>query len=948
LRRSLTSLLLFLIPFSIALSGTNGKIAGNVKDAKTGEPLIGANVRLEGTSFGGSTDIEGNYFIINIPPNDYALNVTMVGYGPKKITDVRVRGDLTTTIDATLSETVLEIDQEVVVVGERPIVQKDLTAKTAIVTGKDISIMPVSEVGAVVSMQAGFVGKNLRGGRSGEVAYWIDGVPLNDSYDGTQVVEVNKNLVQELQVVSGAFNAEYGQAMSGIVNIASKEGGSKFTGSLGIYGGDYATSSTDLFHGMSFSPTNIRNIEGSFSGPIIEDYLTFFTNARYIYFNNYINGYRRFKTNNIGYTDTKQQFHISRDPETGLGDNAVVPLAWSKRTYLQGKMTLKVSPTMKLTGNYFYDYTTDKGYANDRRYSRQYFYDPDGLGNSYTTSHTAIFQFTHTISNSTFYTIGASLFNKNIKYHLYELEYRDSVDQSGNLVGTFEVWNPSGPHYVHNDLTIKADGWSFNTGGTDRNVNDRTTTTLLIKGDLTSQIDQLNMVKAGVEIKRHKLQLNNYQVMPVDSQATFNSATSSPYIRTYIPDISSQYHDTYERRPMEYAAYVQDKMEFKDVIVNLGVRFDYFEPDGVVLRDPSDPSIFNPIKKANRFHDSNGNGIQDVGESDVTIAERNSYWYQKATAKWAISPRLGVSFPITASGIVHFSYGHFIQMPRFERLYENPFFKLASGTGNVGIVGNSDLKPEQTVSGEIGVQQQISEDIALDVTAYMRDMRNLTGTNGEEIEVFGGASKYSRYTNNDFGFVRGIVLTIDKRFSNGFNTTLDYTFQIAKGSSSNPDDARKLIAGGTLPDIQLNSLEWDQRHTVNVTLGYTADVWGASAISQFGTGKPYTPRSSTDVSTILTYSQTKPTFFNLDIRAYYTLNLPPVNLVFFANIYNLFDTRNETDVYDDSGRSGFTIDEHYAYDTRPNEYVNTVSEWYKDPTRYSEPRRVEFGINLEF
>jgi len=273
-----------LIPFSIALGGTNGKIAGNIKDAKTGEPLIGANVRLEGTSLGGSTDIEGNYFIINIPPNDYALNVTMVGYGPKKITDVRVRGDLTTTIDATLSETILEIDQEVVVIGERPIVQKDLTAKTAIVTGKDISIMPVSEVGAVVSMQAGFVGKNLRGGRSGEVAYWIDGIPLNDSYDGTQVVEVNKNLVQELQVVSGAFNAEYGQAMSGIVNIASKEGGSKFTGSLGIYGGDYATSSTDLFHGLSFSPTNIRNIEGSISGPIIEDYLTFFTNARYIYF----------------------------------------------------------------------------------------------------------------------------------------------------------------------------------------------------------------------------------------------------------------------------------------------------------------------------------------------------------------------------------------------------------------------------------------------------------------------------------------------------------------------------------------------------------------------------------------------------------------------------------------------------------------------------------------
>ena len=161
---------LFIISFfsSFALGGSTGKIAGVVKDKKTGDPIIGANVRLEGTSLGSVTDIDGKYIIINIPPNDYSMVVTLVGYTSTRTTDVRVRGDLTTTIDVQISETVLEVGQEVVVVAERPLVQKDLTATTAIVSGKEISSMPVTEVSAVVNMQAGFVDGKLRGGVAGD------------------------------------------------------------------------------------------------------------------------------------------------------------------------------------------------------------------------------------------------------------------------------------------------------------------------------------------------------------------------------------------------------------------------------------------------------------------------------------------------------------------------------------------------------------------------------------------------------------------------------------------------------------------------------------------------------------------------------------------------------------------------------------------------------------
>ena len=130
--------------------------------------------------------------------------------------------------------------------------------------------LPVTEIGQVLSLQAGNVGGHVRGGRAGEVAYWIDGVPVTDAYDGGQVVEVNKSLVQELQLVSGAFNAEYGQAMSAIVNIATREGGPKFAGGAGTYFGDYASNHTSVFPGINkVNPFNIRDFEGNLSGPIV-------------------------------------------------------------------------------------------------------------------------------------------------------------------------------------------------------------------------------------------------------------------------------------------------------------------------------------------------------------------------------------------------------------------------------------------------------------------------------------------------------------------------------------------------------------------------------------------------------------------------------------------------------------------------------------------------------
>jgi hypothetical protein len=234
------------------------------------------------------------------------------------------------------------------------------------------------------------------------------------------------------------------------------------------------------------------------------------------------------------------------------------------------------------------------------------------------------------------------------------------------------------------------------------------------------------------------------------------------------------------------------------------------------------------------------------------------------------------------------------------------------------------------------------------VTAYLRDIRGLTGTSGDQIIVFGGSSTYSRYTNSDFGFVKGIIFTLKKSFAGGLSATVDYTFQVARGTASDPQQARNAIAGGAQPNIQLTPLAWDQRQTLNLTGNYSASTWGVSAIAQYGTGFPYTPQSTQDISTILTNSQVKPDFFSVDLRAYYEFVIDPFKLVAFVRVFNLLDKRNEVNVFRDTGRAGYTLNEALAAATNPAQRVNTLDQWFTVPSHYSEPRRVEFGLNLEF
>ena len=185
----------------------------------------------------------------------------------------------------------------------------------------------------------------MRGGRSGEVAYWVDGIPMTDVFDGGAIVDVNTNAIAEMQVISGAFNAEYGQAMSGIVNIVTKDGSKTFKGNATLYGGDFLSNRKNTFLNINeFSPTTTKNLELNLEGPIVDNKLYYNLTFRNIYYQGVFEGLRRFNPDNISYFDQNDNFNLHRlnisNGDTlnpGKGDNTFVPMDWNENNNFQLK-----------------------------------------------------------------------------------------------------------------------------------------------------------------------------------------------------------------------------------------------------------------------------------------------------------------------------------------------------------------------------------------------------------------------------------------------------------------------------------------------------------------------------------------------------------------------------------------------------------------------------------
>ena len=919
-RKFIQLVCLFFLLTSFSIAQSSGKIVGKVIDSSTGDPVPFANVIIEGTNYGAASDAIGKYIIINVPSGTYSVVASYIGYVKTITENVKVFTDLTTNVDFSLTPTAVSLKDEVVVIAQTPLVKKDLTSTESRVTADEIKAMPLQDLNQLITLQAG-VNRDaegqihIRGGRSSEISYLINGISITDDYDRTQALTVETGSIQELQIISGTFNAEYGNALSGVVNLVTKTGTSKFESNFEVWTGDYISNNKDIFWNVdNVNPVANYNFQGSISGPVLDN-LTYFFTMRKFYDGGYINGINR-------YNPEGRYKVVDREVVPNPGDGSFVSMNSDDRWSGQGTIDWRISDAFKFKVDAF------GSFASNRTYNHIYSFDPYGAKGNKTKGYSLFGTLTHVLFLNTFQELTFAYKFNDFNSKLYD--------------------DPYDPRYVHPD-SLNVPGFHFYTAGTDLNRFQRSTKSLIFKWDLTSQIDNVNLAKLGVEYQTDKLFYENINLVP---KVGSNGQQIVPF-KPYIQGIESTQHDLFERKPQKFSAYVQDKIEFESLIINVGLRFDLFDPRGEIPIDKTDPNIYSPFKLEHIYHDLNDDGLIGLDEqtdaNKLTVAEREAFWYKKTSVKTGLSPRFGIAYPITDRGIIRFSFGIFQQIPEYSQLYLGDQYKLTTAQGLQGYrgeqaYGNNDLKPQRTTIYEIGLQQQISEDLAFDLTAFYRDIRDWISSS-PPIPTFLAGISYSETINRDFANVKGITLSINKRFRNNYSFGIDYTFQTANGINSSSDEEFFSQLNGSEPKRILTPLDWDQTHTLNANIYVGTSDWGVSLISRFNTGQPYTPTRIEGANTginVLTglagNSRRKPVIFNLDMELYKNTELSLIDLQLFIKVFNLLDSKNPIIVFGDTGKPDYTLQEQTVTDQ--DKY------WFVYPNYYSPPRSIYLGAKF--
>jgi outer membrane receptor protein involved in Fe transport len=858
----------------VALADTKGKLTGKVVDQKN-EGVIGANVVLVGTTMGGTAGLDGSYTLLNIPPGVYDVRFSAIGYQTKLLKAVKISAGQTTTENITMPEATIEAG-EVVTVAERPLVDTRQTSSIAILGKDDLQALPVQNVTDVVNLQAGVVDGHFRGGRAGEVQYQVDGVSVNNPYDNTSVLQLDKSVLQEVQVISGTFDAEYGQAMSGVVNAVLRSGtDERYEVSGEAYGGAYVINGADrnqFPHTSVTFPPAVQSYTLAISGPVPIPKTSFLLNARRFTDEGYLYGERRFRP--MDTSDFSDKVFVP----TGDGQKASLGRAeeWSGQFKVANRSIEGVQLSYQAVGSY--------GKANGFDFA--YRYNPDGETAQKRASIVHGIDWTHTLSPTVFYTL--SLRQNYFSYtdYVFESVYDSSYYWAGVPRGD--------PNY---ELGAIIQGYSLSRFK-------QKTNSFLAKGSLTSQVTPLHLVKVGIEFQTSSMGFGSPGSL---GGLILDGKHSQVYI---VPDTLAQGLRTYY--PVSFAAFAQDRIEFSEILVRAGVRLEYYDSRS---RIPSD--LENPA-----------NVIQGAPESVP----------QRTTRKFIVAPRLGISYPTTASGAIYFSWGYFYQMPGMGSLYANSDYtilrNLQAGATRYGVMGNPDIRPEFTKQYEFGFKQEFGKLLGVDLSVYYKDIRDLLGV--EFIDTYAD-SRYARFTNVDFGSVYGVKLTIDQRLSSTVSLSLNYTFQNAIGNSSDPNETANRAAAGEDPRPRQVPFDWDQRHTLNLSaLWMQPGDFAVTAILKYGSGSPYTPAVGSGWGALLEKNSfPKPGWATVDLRAEKSFSIAGRTFSAFLRVLNLLDARYANGfVFATTGSPYYTL-------TPPADALSLI-----DPARYAVPRRVEIGFGF--
>ena len=492
---------------------------------------------------------------------------------------------------------------------------------------------------------------------------------------------------------------------------------------------------------------------------------------------------------------------------------------------------------------------------------------------------------------------------------------------------------------------MTAYGVGFFTGGQEKGHTQRTTITTNLKFDFTWQINNAHSLKTGFSSTFYNLD-NKYQSIRNKYAGT---ALDSEAYEPVVYDDSTVYSDVYEVKPKETSIYIQDKFERDEIVINFGLRYDQFDANTTYpsqRRNPTNSSTYY-LQKSDGTDSLDANGNLIINEERMSRSLKTNIAEQ-------LSPRLGFAYQLGRVAVLHFSYGHFLQMPPMYSIFENKSSIIgpsdySSVVGNANLASDSlGLNAQKTVSYEVGLWQEINPNTSFEVNLYYRDIYDLLSL--AVVSTY-NQIEYGIYTNKDYGNVRGLELKLDYSLNNIFIQT-NYTYQFTRGNADNAAQTYSRQGASIDKVIRFIPMSWDQRHTFNVSLGYNTSKFGITGTGYYNSGTPYTfsPQGESNLALLNLYPNNdyKPSNYTLDLTGY--INLPKI-FGYQPNINllmrNAMDRRNEYGVSSETGRSyTAVVNETELLSHRSN--FNTYEDRYKDPSMFSGPREIKVGLTVKF
>jgi hypothetical protein len=960
--KKLLFILISIVLATSAMAGVTGKIAGTIVEENTGEPLPGVNIVIDGTFLGASTDSDGYFAILNIPADVYSVTISYIGYNTVQVKEVKVSVDLTTPINIEMTPTTLELSETISVVAARPLLQKDEITTRHYVDAEEFNIRPVDSFQEVARQQAGVVGNNFRGGRVNEVTIMVDGIKIKDPsaiYSGDLggfTSDVPEFGIQEMEVTMGGFSAEYGNVQSGIMNLALAEG-------RDVYSGRFRFTTNSFLDN-----TNVDRNSYHYLGT-----------ADTLNWSNSNTLFRNIYELNLNGPEPITQILL---PAIGLELPGSLLLSLSaevddvqKGWYInqdrldlnfQGKLTWRLSPKHKIAfGGLWNDNEWNQFYYPASKYGPAPLYpvnefksiagssdtlehivyvdDPSQYRNAQgsirpetgmwgsqpynfvKTFYSAGMQeylwdykqnsqnlyliWTHTLSSRTFYEVRLNSFYTNYHYGTRDVDDRDGDgDTEEFLIWAPEELDPTpGPRPIYRE---RQDNYWW-VRGDDPGYRDQESWTYSVKADLVSQVSKNHLLKGGVELYWNRTSVEN-----------ISWTLGYGIFRKDIWDLEN----------IDFAAYVQDKLEFAGIIALVGLRLDVFNPNGEF-------PVYYPADYANPYSAYDENGIPII--NDPQKPERQVQW----------SPRVGISHPITEKNLLHFAYGHYFQRPDGYFLYRNYQFLSLTKTGNY--IGSPGILPEKTVAYEIGVEHLFTDDLKFTVTGYYKDVNNLMNWQKYVARTLQNI-ELNVYTNADYGNIKGLEFTLRRRPGRFWGGSINYTYSIAKGRSSSYSGG----SGSFTSARHMNILSYDQTHTVNANIVlrtpseysiswgsfYPLADWTASFQIAYGSGLPYS-----SFGTGLTNDQRKPSTSSVDFKLIRTIYVNRVGIDLFMDIFNLFNSDNvlfigNTQFYD----LGDPVDPTIKGDASVVRRSGITNTFIRNPQAFSIGRQIRVGAAVRF